>query len=65
MPSAGDGTSCVALSVSNSNSGSPERTAVAILLQPARQDALGDRLADGRHLELNGHHFSPEPPLAA
>src|SRR5262249_21901096 len=32
---------------------------LAVLLEPARQRAFGDRLADGRHFDVNGHAALP------
>ena len=60
-PAAGAGTTLLALSVSSSKSGSSAFTADAVGLQPARQDALGDRLADARHVDRNGGHLSLTP----
>ena len=52
-PAAGAGTSESTLSVETSNSGSSASTVLADLLEPARDRALGDRLAELRHRDVH------------
>ncbi len=53
-PEVGADTSVEALSVSNSYSGSPSRTASPSAFSQ-REDALGDRLSDRRDFDVNSH----------
>ena len=57
-PALGAGISTLALSVSSSKQRLVGGDALAVVLHPADDHALGDRLAEGRDLDVNGHAAS-------